>query len=103
MKEMRPRHIVLFIACCFALVGGLVVLGNLYRPLLGDIRCPEVEILAESQEKFEVRPLRCLKLEVGDKSQELGVESQESRVESRESKVESRKSGIRSQESGIRS
>ena len=67
---MRPRHIVLFIACCFALVGGLVVLGNLYRPLLGDIRCPEVEILAESQEKFEVRPLRCLKLEVGDKSQE---------------------------------
>ncbi len=72
---MRPRHIVLFIACCFALVGGLVVLGNLYRPLLGDIRCPEVEILAESQEKFEVRPLRCLKLEVGDKNQELGVES----------------------------
>jgi lysophospholipase L1-like esterase len=115
MKEMRPRHIVLFIACCFALVGGLVVLGNLYRPLLGDIRCPEVgflvesrkskvesqevlastpgivesdttetlvpmeladsigleeEILAESQEKFEVRPLRCLKLEVGAKSQE---------------------------------
>ncbi len=113
---MRPRHIVLFIACCFALVGGLVVLGNLYRPLLGDIRCPEVELLVESrksrvesresrvesresgvesdttetlvpmeladsigleeellvesQEKFEVRPLRCLKLEVGDKSQE---------------------------------
>ena len=72
---MRPRHIVLFIACCFALVGGLVVLGNLYRPLLGDIRCPEVEILVESresrvesQEKFEVRPLRCLKLEVGDES-----------------------------------
>ena len=65
---MRPRHIVLFIACCFALVGGLVVLGNLYRPLLGDIRCPEVEFLAESQEKFEVRPLRCLKLEVGDES-----------------------------------
>ena len=63
MKEMRPRHIVLFIACCFALVGGLVVLGNLYRPLLGDIRCPEVEFLAESQEKFEVRPLRCWKLD----------------------------------------
>ncbi|MBR2266023.1 MAG: hypothetical protein IJ882_05040, partial [Paludibacteraceae bacterium] len=73
MKEMRPRHIVLFIACCFALVGGLVVLGNLYRPLLGDIRCPEVEFLAESRESR--------------------VESRESRVKSRESKVESRKSG----------
>ena len=112
---MRPRHIVLFIACCFALVGGLVVLGNLYRPLLGDIRCPEVEILAESQEKFEVRPLRCLKLEVGDKSQESRVESGESRVESLKSKVESQEvlastpgiveSGetkVRKQESGIR-
>ena len=112
---MRPRHIVLFIACCFALVGGLVVLGNLYRPLLGDIRCPEVEILAESQEKFEVRPLRCLKLEVGDKSQESRVESGESRVESLKSKVESQEvlastpgiveSGetkVRNQESGIR-
>ena len=70
---MRPRHIMLFIACCFALVGGLVVLGNLYRPLLGDIRCPEVEFLAESRESR--------------------VESRESRVKSRESKVESRKSG----------
>ena len=52
--------------------------------------------MAESQEKFEVRPLRCLKLEVGDKSQEVLastpgiVESQESRVESGETKVESR-------------
>ena len=127
---MRPRHIVLFIACCFALVGGLVVLGNLYRPLLGDIRCPEVELLVESresrvksQEKFEVRPLRCWKLEVGDKSQESRVESGESRVESgetetlvpmeladsagleeellvesRESRVESRESKVESQE-----
>ena len=76
---MRPRHIVLFIACCFALVGGLVVLGNLYRPLLGDIRCPEVEMLVESR-KSKV------------KSQESGVESRESRVESRESRVESRES-----------
>ncbi len=127
---MRPRHIVLFIACCFALVGGLVVLGNLYRPLLGDIRCPEVEILAESQEKFEVRPLRCLKLEVGDESdttetlvpmeladsigleEELLVESRESRVESREdvqrdnvqgTKVESRESKVESQESRVES
>ncbi len=119
---MRPRHIVLFIACCFALVGGLVVLGNLYRPLLGDIRCPEVGFLVESresrvksQEKFEVRPLRCLKLEVGDKSQESRVESGESRVESLKSKVESQEvlastpgiveSGetkVRNQESGIR-
>ena len=118
---MRPRHIVLFIACCFALVGGLVVLGNLYRPLLGDIRCPEVEILAESQEKFEVRPLRCLKLEVGDKSQELGVErdttetlvpmeladsiglEEELLVESRESRVESRKSKVESGETKVES
>ncbi len=125
---MRPRHIVLFIACCFALVGGLVVLGNLYRPLLGDIRCPEVELLVESresrvesQEKFEVRPLRCLKLEVGDESdttetlvpmeladsigleEELLVESRESRVESRESRVESRESKVESQESGVES
>ena len=118
---MRPRHIVLFIACCFALVGGLVVLGNLYRPLLGDIRCPEVGFLAESQEKFEVRPLRCLKLEVGDESdttetlvpmeladsigleEELLVESRESRVESRESRVESRESKVESQESGVES
>ncbi len=91
---MRPRHIVLFIACCFALVGGLVVLGNLYRPLLGDIRCPEVELLVESREsrvesqkKFEVRPLRCWKLEVGDKSQESRVESGESRVESGETET----------------
>ena len=118
---MRPRHIVLFIACCFALVGGLVVLGNLYRPLLGDIRCPEVEILAESQEKFEVRPLRCLKLEGGDESgttetlvpmeladsigleEELLVESRESRVESRESKVESRESKVESGETKVES
>ena len=129
---MRPRHIVLFIACCFALVGGLVVLGNLYRPLLGDIRCPEVGFLAESQEKFEVRPLRCLKLEVGDKSQESRVESQEpredseditapmeladsigleeellvesreSRVESGETRVESGETKVRNQESGVR-
>ncbi len=125
---MRPRHIVLFIACCFALVGGLVVLGNLYRPLLGDIRCPEVELLVESresrvesQEKFEVRPLRCLKLEVGDKSQELGVErdttetlvpmeladsiglEEELLVESRESRVESRKSKVESGETKVES
>ena len=151
---MRPRHIVLFIACCFALVGGLVVLGNLYRPLLGDIRCPEVELLVESQkskvesqeleverdttetlvpmeladsigleeellvesresrvesqEKFEVRPLRCLKLEVGDKSRESRVESQEvlastpGIVESGETKVESGETKVRNQESGVR-
>ena len=121
MKEMRPRHIVLFIACCFALVGGLVVLGNLYRPLLGDIRCPEVEFLAESQEKFEVRPLRCLKLEVGDESdttetlvpmeladsigleEELLVESRESRVESRESRVESGETKVESGETKVES
>ena len=125
---MRPRHIVLFIACCFALVGGLVVLGNLYRPLLGDIRCPEVELLVESresrvesQEKFEVRPLRCLKLEVGDESdttealvpmeladsvgleEELLVESRESRVESRKSRVESGETKVESRESRVES
>ena len=118
---MRPRHIVLFIACCFALVGGLVVLGNLYRPLLGDIRCPEVEFLAEGQEKFEVRPLRCLKLEVGDESdtaetlvpmeladsigleEELLVESRESRVESKESRVESGETKVESGETKVES
>ncbi|MBR2166967.1 MAG: hypothetical protein IJ920_01310 [Paludibacteraceae bacterium] len=121
MKEMRPRHIVLFIACCFALVGGLVVLGNLYRPLLGDIRCPEVEWLAEGREKFEVRPLRCLKLEVGDESdtaetlvpmeladsigleEELLVESRESRVESKESRVESGETKVESGETKVES
>ena len=151
MKEMRPRHIVLFIACCFALVGGLVVLGNLYRPLLGDIRCPEVELLVESREsrvesqesrvesgesrvesdmtetlvpmeladsigleeellvesqELEVGPLRCLKLEVGDKSQEDVQRDnvQSTKVESREvlastpGRVESRESRDESQE-----
>ena len=114
---MRPRHIVMFIACCFALVGGLVVLGNLYRPLLGDIRCPEVELLVESQKsKVESQ-------ESGVESRESGVESGESRVESGETEtlvpmeladsigleeellVESRnqESGVRSQELGVES
>ncbi len=126
---MRPRHIVLFIACCFALVGGLVVLGNLYRPLLGDIRCPEVGMLVESREsKVESRESRVESRESRVESQESGVESEttetlvpmeladsigleeellvesrESRVESGETKVESRESRVESRESKVES
>ena len=39
---MRPRHIVLFIACCFVLIGALVLVGDRYRPMLGDLRCPHI-------------------------------------------------------------
>lgn len=42
MKEMRPRHIVLFIASCFVLIGALVLVGDRYRPMLGDLRCPHI-------------------------------------------------------------
>ena len=113
---MRPRHIVLFIACCFALVGGLVVLGNLYRPLLGDIRCPEVELLVESREsRVESQEVLAstpgivesdttetlVPMELADSiglEEELLVESRESRVESRESRVESGETRVESQE-----
>ena len=40
MKELRPRHIVLFIACCFALVGLLVVIGDATQ--VSTIRCPHI-------------------------------------------------------------
>ena len=43
MKEMRPGHIVLFIFCCFVLLGALVFVGDRYRPMLGDLRCPHWE------------------------------------------------------------
>ena len=118
---MRPRHIVLFIACCFALVGGLVVLGNLYRPLLGDIRCPEVELLVESREsRVESQESRVesgesrvesdmtetlVPMELADSiglEEELLVESRESRVESGETRVESGETKVRNQESGVR-
>ena len=39
---MRPRHIVLFIASCFVLIGALVLVGDWYRPMLGDLRCPHI-------------------------------------------------------------
>ena len=42
MKEIRPRHIVLFIASCFVLIGALVLLGDGNRAFLGDLRCPHV-------------------------------------------------------------
>ena len=122
MKEMRPRHIVLFIACCFALVGGLVVLGNLYRPLLGDIRCPEVELLVESREsRVKSRESRVESRESGVESdttetlvpmeladsigleEELLGESRESRVESRKSKVESGETKVESGETKVES
>lgn len=59
MRAMRPRHILLFILCCFVLIGALVVFGNLHRPLIGDLRCPELtlwksgEWRKESQEPRE--------------------------------------------------
>lgn len=39
---MRPRHIVLFIASCFVLIGSLVLVGDWCRPMLGDLRCPHI-------------------------------------------------------------
>ena len=39
---MRPRHIVLFIASCFVLIGALVLVGDWCRPMLGDLRCPHI-------------------------------------------------------------
>ena len=42
MEEMRPRHIVLFIASCFVLIGALVLVGDWCRPMLGDLRCPHI-------------------------------------------------------------
>lgn len=62
MKEMRPRHIVLFIACCFVLIGALVVVGDLQRPLLGDLRCPHVlpdtlAFVAQEQEEETTVPM----------------------------------------------
>ena len=119
---MRPRHIVLFIACCFALVGGLVVLGNLYRPLLGDIRCPEVGFLVESRKsKVESQKSKVesqesgverdttetlVPMELADSiglEEELLVESRESRVESRKSKVESGETKVESGETKVES
>ena len=50
MKEMRPRHIVLFIVCCFVLLGAVVVVGDWCRPMLGGVRCPHILAVFSSQD-----------------------------------------------------
>lgn len=50
MREMRPRHIMLFIACCFVLLGAIVIVGDWNRALLGDLRCPHVLGVFSSQD-----------------------------------------------------
>ena len=50
MKEMRPRHIVLFIVCCFVLLGAIVVVGDWCRPMLGGVRCPHILAVFSSQD-----------------------------------------------------
>ena len=54
MKEMRPRHIVLFIVCCFVLLGAVVVVGDWCRPMLGGVRCPHLELSAISGQQSAV-------------------------------------------------
>lgn len=53
MREMRPRHIVLFIACCFVLLGAVVFVGDWNRELLGDLRCPHIlEVFSNQDSVF---------------------------------------------------
>ena len=47
---MRPRHIVLFIVCCFVLLGAVVVVGDWCRPMLGGVRCPHILAVFSSQD-----------------------------------------------------
>ena len=47
---MRPRHIVLFIVCCFVLLGAIVVVGDWCRPMLGGVRCPHILAVFSSQD-----------------------------------------------------
>ena len=106
MREMRPRHIVLFIACCFVLLGAIVVVGDWCRPMLGGVRCPHLELSAISGQQSAVSDQQSeeqtmVPLELADStSLELEVRS-ETAVSSQQSAVSSQQSDISNQQSAF--
>ena len=106
MKEMRPRHIVLFIVCCFVLLGAIVVVGDWCRPMLGGVRCPHLELSAISGQQSAVSDQQSeeqtmVPLELADStSLELEVRS-ETAVSSQQSAVSSQQSDISNQQSAF--
>ena len=63
---MRPRHIVLFIVCCFVLLGAVVVVGDWCRPMLGGVRCPEVFSQKSKVESQKLEEQTMVPLELAD-------------------------------------
>lgn len=56
---MRPRHIVLFILSCLVLLGGLCVVAEFAKPVLGPLRWPTItDILPEMPKETENTPIK---------------------------------------------
>jgi len=51
MKEMRPRHIVLFIASCLLLLGALCVVAEYAKPVFGPLRWPSISSMLPKTHK----------------------------------------------------
>ena len=108
MKEMRPRHIVLFIVCCFVLLGAIVVVGDWCRPMLGGVRCPHILAEFSSQDSvfrnideektmvpLELADSTSLELEVRSETADADrVQNTEYRVQNTEYRVQNTEYGV---------
>ena len=108
MKEMRPRHIVLFIVCCFVLLGAIVVVGDWCRPMLGGVRCPHILAVFSSQDSvfrnideektmvpLELADSTSLELEVRSETADADrVQNTEYRVQNTEYRVQNTEYGV---------
>ena len=105
MKEMRPRHIVLFIVCCFVLLGAIVVVGDWCRPMLGGVRCPEVFSQKSKVESQKLEEQTMVPLELADStSLELEVRSETAdadRVQNTEYRVQNTEYRVQNTEYGV--
>lgn len=70
MRSMRPRHIVLFIACCLVLLGGLCLVAEYWDPILGPLRWPTMSSMLPERSK---RPIAVVDSLEEDSVSEEGV------------------------------
>ena len=102
---MRPRHIVLFIVCCFVLLGAIVVVGDWCRPMLGGVRCPEVFSQKSKVESQKLEEQTMVPLELADStSLELEVRSETAdadRVQNTEYRVQNTEYRVQNTEYGV--
>jgi len=56
MREMRPRHIVLFIASCLILLGAICAVAEYEKSWLGPLRWPSLSSMLSTQPKQPAQP-----------------------------------------------